>query len=373
VTDPATPPARTPPAAPRRIRALAVNLALSGITTAIFFLGLETILRLGDLAPADTLAFPDEETWARSPGPYDPNQEFVDRLRRGLHFRVRINALGFRGPEAEAAKRPGAYRILCAGDSYTFGGYVDEEETFPYLLERDLRERTGAGVEVINAGVNGYTITDEAAFLGEKGFALKPDAVVVGFVLNDLADLTRRVSSRENQRREAREMSASPFTPAKRALRRTATYNLLFTLKAGVVGRLGLDPTLHEVPARSVLEATLDARTEELLARYREELARLAEACRRRGVRLALVLFPYHEQVVGGAPAEVQSRVSRMAAELGVPCVDLLPAFRRAGPEAGRLFLMPLDHHPSGLGYRLAAAEVGAALGPHVAGAGPAR
>ena len=36
----------------------------------------------------------------------------------------------------------GAARVLCLGDSYTFGAYVDDTETWPAQLEEILKERS---------------------------------------------------------------------------------------------------------------------------------------------------------------------------------------------------------------------------------------
>lgn len=347
------------PDRPTRWKEIARNLLLSAASTIFFFVCLETILRLAELAPTQALAYPDAETWARSPGPFDPNQDFVDRFRPRLPHRIRINSLGFRGPELPLEKATGTIRILCLGDSYMFGDYVNDDETFPAALERLMRRATGGPeIETVNAGVNGYTITDETDLAREKGMSLQPDLVIVGFVLNDLADLTRRVSSRENQRHEAEVMSSSPLTPVKDALRRTATYNFLFVLKASILARTGGDPTIQALPIDHLLHPPFDAATDALFARYEEELAKLAEICRRNGARLLLVLFPFYEQVVKDAPADAQARMAEIAARAGVPVVDLLPVFRASGSRAGRLFLMPLDHHPSATGYRVAAREV---------------
>ncbi len=352
----------------RRRRGLFLrNLLLSAVTTTLFFLGLETVLRVAELAPTRTLAYPDLESWERFPGPFRPGQEFVDRFKPDLAHGVRINSLGFRGPEIPAAKREGTYRILCLGDSYVFGDYVEDDETFPAALERTLRRaHPGRSIEVVNAGVNGYTITDETAFALEKGFSLDPDALVVVFVLNDLADMTRTVSTRENQRAEAERISFSALTPLKDLLRRTATYNLLFRLKASVMGWMRLAPTLQEIPLDHLLHPPFDERTESLFLAYRHELLRLAGACRAHGVGLTLVLFPYYEQVAQGASMEAQDRMGRIAAEAGVEVIDLHESFLRAAGRGDRLFLMPRDHHPSAAGYRLAAERVGRALSPGI-------
>lgn len=340
-----------------------MNLALSLVSTAVLLICIETGLRLTQLAPTETLVYPDAAAWERNPGPFAPSQDFVDRFRPSLPHHIHVNSLGFRGREFDARKAPGTYRILCVGDSYTFGDYVDDDDTFPAGLEKRLRQGSpGTAIDVINAGVNGYTITDEAGLVKEKGLALEPDEILVAFVLNDLADLTRQISSRENQRRAAGEMSGSALAPIKRWLRHTATYNFLFVIKATVLGRLGLDPTIQDVPIRHLLYPPYDATTEALFARYRDELLRLRDLAAEHHCRLRLVLYPFYEQVVGGASAEAQARITAMASGAGIPVVDLLPAFLKGGPRAAKLFLMPLDHHPSAAGHRAAAREVARAL-----------
>ena len=53
-------------------------------------------------------------------------------------------------------------RIVALGDSITNGagiGDVREKDTYRYLLQKDLSQKTGYNVEVINAGVNGDITT----------------------------------------------------------------------------------------------------------------------------------------------------------------------------------------------------------------------
>ena len=362
MTDPEPQPRVLASVSRTRSREIATAVTLSLICAGIFFLLLELTLRIAELAPTHILSYPDQETWSRFPGPFEPGQDFVSRVRPRLAYRVRVNSLGFRGPDFDLLKPAGVYRILCVGNSRTFGDYVDEEDTFPAQLEKRLRQESGRSVEVINAGVIGYTITDESDFLREKGFALQPDAIIVGFALNDLAGLTGRTPSRENQRNRARELSEFRLTPLRRTLRQTATYNLLAMVKASIVGRLGLDPALQDARIHRLLHPPYDERTEALFGRYRTVLASVEEDCKAKGIRLTLVLFPFYEQVAEGASVEAQARITKMASDLGVDVVDLLGSFRKAGARAGKLFLVPLDHQPSARGYRLAAASVGRAI-----------
>src|SRR5437867_8997121 len=69
---------------------------------------------------------------------------------------VVTNGLGLRSPEIAAVKRPGTIRVLCLGDSNTFGIGVAQEETYAARLQALLRGQGRAEAEVINAGGGGY-------------------------------------------------------------------------------------------------------------------------------------------------------------------------------------------------------------------------
>jgi lysophospholipase L1-like esterase len=87
------------------------------------------------------------------------------------------------------AKPAGEFRIVVLGDSYTVGGQVPYEQTFPEVLERDLRDAGYSNVRVINAGVGGYTTFNEAGLLREDLSWLQPDLVVVAsFLGNDISE-----------------------------------------------------------------------------------------------------------------------------------------------------------------------------------------
>jgi lysophospholipase L1-like esterase len=91
---------------------------------------------------------------------------------------------------AGSAHASAAYRILVLGDSFAFGWGVEDDETFAALLEDRLAPPPGAGrVEVLNAGVAGWSADHYALFLKEPGLALDPDLVLVVPSENDLSDL----------------------------------------------------------------------------------------------------------------------------------------------------------------------------------------
>jgi len=348
------------------------NIALAIVSTGLMLFLLEMVLRVTEVVPARTLEYADPVLWRTNIGPLKPGQTFTDRFKRQLPFTVTVNNLGLRGRDLSPAKTPGATRILCLGDSYTFGAYVDDTETWPAQLEEILKERNPArDLDVVNAGISGFTIVDELDFLKEHGLDLQPDIVVLAFVLNDLADLTRRVSSREMLKRASEEAASSALGPLKAHLRQTAIYNSLFMLKAYIRRASGSDPTVQEVDIRHLLQREYDATTLGLFEQYKGHLAEMKSLLDQRGIKLVFMIFPYWEQVSQGATDEAQRRLLEMASQVGVTSLDLLPTYRKHDPRGRKFFHMPWDHHPSARGYRRAARDLADTLAPLLPGGQP--
>jgi len=105
------------------------------------------------------------------------------------------------------AKQPGAIRIVCLGDSVTFGyrvpvvwpdkptEYDPEWLPFPILLEKQLRAANpNRTIEVITMAVPGYTSHQGLAWLRRDLDRLNPDLLTVSFGWNDasLSDVPDR-------------------------------------------------------------------------------------------------------------------------------------------------------------------------------------
>jgi lysophospholipase L1-like esterase len=120
---------------------------------------------------------------------------------------VSTNAQHLRSDEPLGAKRPGTIRIVCVGDSVTFGyrvpvvwpdkptEYDPEWLPYPMLLEKLLRAANpNRSIEVINLAVPGYTSHQGLAWLRRDINSLQPDIVTISFGWNDasLSDLPDR-------------------------------------------------------------------------------------------------------------------------------------------------------------------------------------
>lgn len=104
-------------------------------------------------------------------------------------FVADINRLGLRDREISIEK-DGKFRILCIGDSWTYGWGVNIENSWPRKLEKYLQTSGFENVEVINCGQVGQYTSTYKDYVKKIVPVLKPDLVLVGVLqLDDLAQL----------------------------------------------------------------------------------------------------------------------------------------------------------------------------------------
>lgn len=330
-------------------------------------------------------------------GDLEPRLSLVSGEIPDLPYTVTTNAQGFRGRRPVAPARSGkTLRVLCLGDSFTYGVGVDDAHTFPALLEIYLQTRfPHRDVEVINAGVPFYDLFDELSYYRDKGRRLAPDVVVVQFYINDL------------------EAMAGSFFRQDLLVRQGGVYNVLDQMTGGetVERRLNawLDsrlPGLQQLwrppaappgpssastgPFRAFhLEATpeekklLDDKTALLDARnlpamdrfwnnYRQALLTLDDEVRQDGAALLLVLAPDVLQVREDLNAPAAALVP-FCRENAIPLIDMARLLRTmSGDNPDRAFLVPRNGHPNAEGNTIMAKAVADALEPQP-GASPGR
>lgn len=111
---------------------------------------------------------------------------------------VKINSHGHRDDETVVAKPDGVFRILALGDSFTMGHGVDIEDTYVAILEKNLNASfADKKVEIVNAGVFGYSPLIYNLYLQKQGLSFDPDMVIVFFSLTDFWEDRKRLSELE--------------------------------------------------------------------------------------------------------------------------------------------------------------------------------
>lgn len=161
------------------------------------------LLTLAALSAASTLAvveiaarvwvalrWPPEKTYelthlTESRGRFHTHPELPYALTPGFSWRgFRQNSLGFRGPELSRARTPGVRRVALLGASSVYGIYAEEGQTAADRLHDEL-ERRGLPVEVVNAGVPGWTSKETSISFRSRILPLEPDIVVLMDGRND--------------------------------------------------------------------------------------------------------------------------------------------------------------------------------------------
>jgi lysophospholipase L1-like esterase len=101
-------------------------------------------------------------------------------------WEVALNSEGFRDAELPDEKPASVFRIVCLGDSWTFGTSVGQADTYPQRLATLLgREFPEADFEVCNRGVMGYSSFQGLQLFRKNAAAWKTDVVVIGYAMND--------------------------------------------------------------------------------------------------------------------------------------------------------------------------------------------
>ncbi|MEN8149938.1 MAG: SGNH/GDSL hydrolase family protein [Planctomycetota bacterium] len=127
-----------------------------------------------------------------------PPDTTVDKPAHGYPA-VKTNRLGLRGELPPAERRPGEVRVLCLGDSITFGLGHGDAATWPSRLKAILSRRpefAGRPVTVVNGAVPGWSSVQGMRLLDQLDW-LASDVVVFWFGMNDVQEAWGRPDSRK--------------------------------------------------------------------------------------------------------------------------------------------------------------------------------
>lgn len=116
-------------------------------------------------------------------GDLNPGENRIWEIDPKMPYKVRVNRQGLRGDE-DAMFPKDKQRILLLGDSFTFSPYLDNHDSITGLLNKKY-----PGKEFFNAGVVGYTISDELSLFQDRAKHIEADIVILQVTDNDLHDL----------------------------------------------------------------------------------------------------------------------------------------------------------------------------------------
>lgn len=293
------------------VASLAVTVLVASALLALYVRG-----RGGDVAD-ELMIDPRPSMWQRDEYTGYRNRGHLDR-RAFAGLRGRTNAEGFRSEvELTPEPAPGRTRIFGIGDSVTWGIRVDREEAFLGRLEERLGER-GEAVEVVNAGVVGYSTLQELRFLEHHAARYAPDVVLVNYCDNDWLP------------------SEDPFATAPRVYQ--PWLESLATERRSELGEgeAAILPSLRADLHRSFRTLIRDPTTRPALRRILLELPMLDMARFARAHRMRLVYLFIPCRFWPPADAETRAALHALLRDAGVEVVDLAPDLGEVPPKQRR-------------------------------------
>lgn len=230
-----------------------------------------------------------------------PNHVF-----RSEQMEIRTNDHGLRSEPVSSEKPPQTYRIAVVGASTVMGALAPtNESTFSYRLEHLLNHAAPKGerhYEVINAGIAGYGLRDQARMIEKVILPLHPDLIIVYPGFNDFGIYCKSGSN-------------SPATPpaTRQPLHRLGTPSWLLSVELIQKNTVGFrTPPASQADFRSPSDIDLGP--------YRTKLATLSSIVKKAGIPLLLATNArsYRPE----QPREEQLELSETARFYN-PCFDL--------------------------------------------------
>ena len=240
---------------------------------------------------------------------------------------LRIDAMGFRGSHEVATNvPPGRLRILCSGDSFTFGEGVGDDQTWCRKLESgDPR------FETVNAGVSGYGVDQMYLAYLRRGLQMSYDVQLLAFIPDDLRRMQltslggyeKPILRIKDDRLESLNVPLREHSSITRWLSRKPNPLRQFRLLA-MLGNLAD----WIVTSRS--SGGINEPTESQRAIVHKVIASLQAFNEHKKTLLVLICLPTRAEYAYGEPSlPWRNLVAKISSEQGIPFIDLVDDFNQ--------------------------------------------
>lgn len=117
-----------------------------------------------------------------------------NRTIKGEKIEIQSNAEGLRNAAVSRHRPAGSVRLIMIGASSVMGAYAKtNQKTSSAFLEEELDQRAkGVDVEVINAGIAGYTVDQQRKMIEFLDGLYQPDGYIIYTGFNDFAKYCKK-------------------------------------------------------------------------------------------------------------------------------------------------------------------------------------
>jgi lysophospholipase L1-like esterase len=330
------------PEKPPRWKRFLQNLALSSAVFLLCVAVFEGILRLAGYGKLEIYQ-PDPALYWK----LKPSQDCYTKIG---HKPVHINSRSTRGKEFQIQKQPGTLRILCLGDSRTFGWGLSEAETYSGVLET-LFHAEHKAVEVINAGVNAWSFPQMLVYFRETAAQYEPDFVILGEA-NPWTQFSEKNSPQFVKKFMTR-------VRLKNFLRRFAIYHFVVEVKLKDFYEKHRTRFIPVDPSNDNLFK--EQQQADPAALFQAAIEGLCQLSQSRGIKPILLYLPSLDEAKATEMPVVLKAKQAVSQKLNVPLIDLTPEVRT---NANTLYLEADPVHFNESGNRIIARRLFEVLNP---------
>lgn len=288
---------------------------------------------------------------------------------RSILFQGRVsNSLGYRNEDFELERPESTTRIVCFGDSSTFGIGTPQPETWPAQLESSLnsdpaffltqlkRKPSESRVEVVNAGAPGYTSYQILQRMRRELKSLAPDVVLMTCANNDFWRWDDRTDAEQAIR-----LKESSWTMSLRYSRGFQLAEIFY--RKTIRSQRNNGQAWAEKASRNYFspEETWTPRVP--LDEFQANLRAMADLCEEQSVPLVFVIWPDQPQAAGRWSIRIayHEAMFAVANERRLVVANVATAFRKRS-WAVRCYIPNDIVHVNAEGNRIAAEAARAAL-----------
>ena len=288
---------------------------------------------------------------------YTPLKDGLEEISN-FKYMPEASQISFRNGKYIDDKRPGSFRILVLGDSFSWGVCVkNATDIWPSRLQEILISEAKRDIEVVNMGLPTFTTVNEWELLNKEGWYLNPDLIVLQFTLNDPLPSGKNYVCVNNLEKVLGIKDLIPFKKLNFYLKQNSYFYMYVNGKYQDLQRAIFHPTYYKELYKEDYQGWINCKA---------AFATIAKEAYDKNVKVVFVIFPVFERGVHTrekyAYSDIHDKVASIAKRCGFYVIDLLDTFVREGKDFSYWHAHKFDHHPNEKAHDLTAQEVAACI-----------